>query len=189
MARGRGIPLEDECFCVGPDARLPLWYGRRSQLDVDRGQCTPLSAFYYYYALEPADNYRRKLWSSARRGSPRGTSLSGAVRSTALAVPPFRCERREGYQCQEQSPSDHIQNLNAISSSCRPPSLGTPPSAISASAIQTFWRAISSFQGRLTLTDKSSACSTGNTPPSCPRFSFPAYPIASKTVMILSRNP
>ena len=30
-----GIPLEDKRFCVGPDTRLPLWYGRRSQLDVD----------------------------------------------------------------------------------------------------------------------------------------------------------
>lgn len=25
-----GITLEDERFCVGPDTRLPLWYGRRS---------------------------------------------------------------------------------------------------------------------------------------------------------------
>ena len=32
-----GIPLEDARFCIGPDTRLPLRYGRRSQLDVDRG--------------------------------------------------------------------------------------------------------------------------------------------------------
>ena len=32
-----GISLEDGRFCVGPDTRLPLWYGRRSQLNVDRG--------------------------------------------------------------------------------------------------------------------------------------------------------
>ncbi|KAI0029059.1 hypothetical protein K488DRAFT_80383 [Vararia minispora EC-137] len=32
-----GIPLNDQRFCVGPDARLHMWYGRRSQLDVDRG--------------------------------------------------------------------------------------------------------------------------------------------------------
>jgi hypothetical protein len=42
---GQGIPLEDKRFCVGPDTRLPMWYGRRSQLDVDRGPRTPLSAF------------------------------------------------------------------------------------------------------------------------------------------------
>ena len=42
---GPGITQEDERFCVGPDTRLPLWYGRRSQLDVDRGPCRPLSSF------------------------------------------------------------------------------------------------------------------------------------------------
>ena len=45
VAGKTGIPLNDERFCVGPDARLHMWYGRRSQLDVDRGPCTPLSAF------------------------------------------------------------------------------------------------------------------------------------------------
>ena len=45
VAGRTGIPLNDERFCVGPDARLHMWYGRRSQLDVDRGPCTPLSAF------------------------------------------------------------------------------------------------------------------------------------------------
>ena len=60
VARGLGIPLEDERFCVGPDVSPPLWYGRRSQLDVDRGPCTPLCTFLFHYALEPTDNYRRK---------------------------------------------------------------------------------------------------------------------------------
>ena len=40
-----GILLDDARFCVGPDTRLPLWLGRRSQLDVVRGPCRPLSAF------------------------------------------------------------------------------------------------------------------------------------------------
>ena len=44
LARRPGILLEDARFCVGPDTGLPLWYGRRSQLDVDRGPCRPLSA-------------------------------------------------------------------------------------------------------------------------------------------------
>jgi len=35
VARKPGIPLKDACFCIGPDIRLPLWYGRRSQLDID----------------------------------------------------------------------------------------------------------------------------------------------------------
>ncbi len=46
VAGRAAIPLKDERFCVGPDTRLPMWYGRRSQLDVDRGPCTPLSAFF-----------------------------------------------------------------------------------------------------------------------------------------------
>ena len=44
VAGRMGIPLNDERFCIGPDVRLHMWYGRRSQLDVDRGPCTPLSA-------------------------------------------------------------------------------------------------------------------------------------------------
>ena len=45
VAERTAIPLSNESFCVGPDARLHMWYERRSQLDVDRGPCTPLSAF------------------------------------------------------------------------------------------------------------------------------------------------
>ena len=48
VARRPGILLEDERFCIGPDTRLPLWYGRRSQLDIDRGPCRPLLVFFYY---------------------------------------------------------------------------------------------------------------------------------------------
>lgn len=40
-ATGRtGITLDDDRFCIGPDARVRMWYGRRSQLDVNRGPCT-----------------------------------------------------------------------------------------------------------------------------------------------------
>ena len=62
------ILLEDKRFCVGPDTRLPLWYGRRSQLDIDRGPCRPLFAF-FYYSLKLTDNYRRKCRSSTRKRS------------------------------------------------------------------------------------------------------------------------
>lgn len=41
MSGKPGIPLEDSRFCVGPDTRVPLWYDRRSQLDVDRGPYEP----------------------------------------------------------------------------------------------------------------------------------------------------
>ena len=45
VATGLGIPLDDKRFCIGPDVRLPLWYGRRAKLDVNRGPCMPFSAF------------------------------------------------------------------------------------------------------------------------------------------------
>lgn len=45
VAGRSGISLENERLCVCPDTRLVLWSGRRSQLDVDRGPCRPLSAF------------------------------------------------------------------------------------------------------------------------------------------------
>ena len=47
VAGSRGIPLDDGLFCVGPDVRLHMWFGRRSQLDVDRGPCTLLYLFFY----------------------------------------------------------------------------------------------------------------------------------------------
>ena len=57
-----GIPLEDGRFCVGPDTRLLLWYGRRSQLNVDRGPRTKASLPFYnslfYNSLQLTDNYR-----------------------------------------------------------------------------------------------------------------------------------
>jgi hypothetical protein len=40
LVKRKPIPLEDSRFCVGPDVSSTYWYGRRSQLDVDRGPCT-----------------------------------------------------------------------------------------------------------------------------------------------------
>jgi hypothetical protein len=57
VARRAAIPLKDEHFCIGPDTSLHMWYGRRSQLDVDLGPCMLLSVI-FYYALEPTDYYR-----------------------------------------------------------------------------------------------------------------------------------
>lgn len=44
VTSGLGVPLEDKRFCVGPDTKLALWYGRRAGLHVNRGPCMPLSA-------------------------------------------------------------------------------------------------------------------------------------------------
>ena len=54
-----GIALKDKRFCVGPETSLPLWCGRRSQLDVDRGPCRPLNAFCLLH-LKLTDNDRCK---------------------------------------------------------------------------------------------------------------------------------
>lgn len=43
--KAAGVKLECGDFCVGPETSIPLWSGRRSQLDVDRGPCKSLSAF------------------------------------------------------------------------------------------------------------------------------------------------
>ncbi|KAL5522495.1 hypothetical protein ACEPAG_8511 [Sanghuangporus baumii] len=85
-----GIPLEDTRFCVGPDTRLPLWYGRRSQLVVDRGPYKSSDAA-LVRAAEKELAYLKEF------GRP---------------LLPFQRMRREGYQYQEQPPSDHIENLN-----------------------------------------------------------------------------
>lgn len=87
VAGRTGIPLNDERFCVGPDARLHMWYGRRSQLDVDRGPCTPLSAFPFIKLLGTSRDYRRKCPVSANCSSSQGSGVFEKVRSTATTVP------------------------------------------------------------------------------------------------------
>ena len=41
----KGIPLKDKQFCIGPETSRPLWFGRRSRLDVDRGPCKLFLSF------------------------------------------------------------------------------------------------------------------------------------------------
>ncbi|KAG6872117.1 hypothetical protein C0995_012857 [Termitomyces sp. Mi166 len=84
-----GILLKDERFCIGPDVRLPLWYGRRSLLDIDRGP---------YKSAE-----------SALVG-PANKELAYLQQFGQLLLL-FRRIRRESYQYQEQSLLDHIDNL------------------------------------------------------------------------------
>ncbi|EJD08141.1 protein kinase subdomain-containing protein PKL/CAK/Fmp29 [Fomitiporia mediterranea MF3/22] len=84
------IPLKDERFCVGPDTRLTLWYGRRSQLNVDRGPYKSAEAVLVGAA-------HKELAYLEQFGQP---------------LLPFQRLRREGYGYKEQSPSDHIANLN-----------------------------------------------------------------------------
>ncbi|KAH7931313.1 protein kinase subdomain-containing protein PKL CAK Fmp29 [Leucogyrophana mollusca] len=102
-----GITLEDKRFCVGPDTSLRLWYGRRSQLDLDRGP-----------------------YESAEAALVRGAEKELAyLRRFGRPVLPFQRVRREVYKYKEQPPSDHIENLDRylhIASSLIPrnPALG-----------------------------------------------------------------
>ncbi|KAH6888910.1 kinase-like domain-containing protein [Coprinopsis sp. MPI-PUGE-AT-0042] len=85
-----GVPVSgDERFCVGPDTRVPLWYGRRAQLEVDRGP---------YHSVEDAlvAGAYKEIAYLKRFGKP---------------LLPFRRERRPSFKFQPQSPSEHIQNL------------------------------------------------------------------------------
>ncbi|KAJ8489113.1 hypothetical protein ONZ51_g3133 [Trametes cubensis] len=86
---GIPIPLGEERFCVGPDARLPMWYGRRSHLDVDRG---------------PYENAEAALAAVAYKEA-------AYLERFGRPLLPFQRERREAYEYKEQSPLDHIKNL------------------------------------------------------------------------------
>lgn len=87
---GPGIPLKDDRFSIGPDTRLSLWLGRRSQLDVDRGP-----------------------YKNAEAALVKGTYKELAyLEQFGRPLLPFRRLRREAYQYQEQLPSDHVKNLD-----------------------------------------------------------------------------
>lgn len=90
VSPGLGILLEDERFCIGPDTRLTLWYGRRSTFDVNRGPYLSAEATLVAGA-------RKELAYLLQFGQP---------------LLPSQRERRAGYQNKEQSPSDHIENLH-----------------------------------------------------------------------------
>ncbi|TDL19833.1 protein kinase subdomain-containing protein PKL CAK Fmp29 [Rickenella mellea] len=84
------VTLEDKRFCVGPDTNLRLWFGRSSQLDVDRGP-----------------------YESAEETLVRGAEKELAyLRRFGRPLLPFQRVWREGYKYEEQPPSDHIENLD-----------------------------------------------------------------------------
>ncbi|KAH6888887.1 hypothetical protein BKA70DRAFT_1541424 [Coprinopsis sp. MPI-PUGE-AT-0042] len=86
----QGVPVPgDGCFCIGPDTKASLWYGRRQQLDVDRGPYTNVE-----HALVAGAH--KELAYLKRFGRP---------------LIPFRRELRPPYRFQPQPPLDHTQNL------------------------------------------------------------------------------
>ncbi|KAL1939165.1 hypothetical protein VTO73DRAFT_10206 [Trametes versicolor] len=89
MTNTTPMPLDGEHFCVGPDVRLHMWYGRRSQLDVDR---------------DPYEDTAAVLAAAARKEI-------AYLQRFGQALLPFQRARREAYKHEKQSPADHIENL------------------------------------------------------------------------------
>ncbi|KAG6813724.1 hypothetical protein H0H92_008132 [Tricholoma furcatifolium] len=84
VAGRTAIPLKDERFSVGRDVKLRMWFGRRSQLDLDRGPYEGPTAF----------------------------PVPEEIPVARCEIPlPFQRIRRECYEYKEQSPLDHIENL------------------------------------------------------------------------------
>ncbi|KAL4911212.1 hypothetical protein BDW74DRAFT_164783 [Aspergillus multicolor] len=77
------------CFCIGPDTSLGLWYGRRSNLQVDRGP------------------YRGTLAALTAGVTKEVAYLS----EFGAPLQPFQRLRRETYNYQPQSHLDHIATL------------------------------------------------------------------------------
>lgn len=161
----------DERFCVGPDTRLPMWYGGRSQLDVDRGPCKPLSAFLFITSSNQPTTTDERAEVALVVAACKELAYLEQFGQPLL---PFRRERGDGYQYQEQSPLAHIENLKCyllIASSLVPrdPALGH------------FCICHPDLQQSNIVFQRSSVYLTGNTPPSCLSFSLPAYSNTSRT--------
>jgi serine/threonine protein kinase len=109
------VPIADYArdarFCVGPDTRLGLWYGRRLDLQIDRGPRTyqptysQLLHLFTTLTVHPTDT------------DPVAALQAGAKKEIAYLtrfgqpLHPFRRLRREIYNYQKQLPSEHLDNL------------------------------------------------------------------------------
>ncbi|ETW78748.1 hypothetical protein HETIRDRAFT_386942 [Heterobasidion irregulare TC 32-1] len=86
---GIQMSLKGKHFCIGPDVRLHMWYGRRSHLDVNRG---------------PYENAEAALAAAARKEI-------AYLERFGQPLLPFQRGRREAYKYEKQSPLDHSKNL------------------------------------------------------------------------------
>ncbi|UPX15252.1 uncharacterized protein EKO05_0005707 [Ascochyta rabiei] len=77
-------------FCVGPDTRLSLWYGKRSKLNLDRGPFTNPAAVL-------AAGAKKEIAYLTKYGQP---------------LHPFQRLRREIYNYQKVSPAEHVHSLD-----------------------------------------------------------------------------
>ncbi|PPQ88103.1 hypothetical protein CVT25_014400 [Psilocybe cyanescens] len=109
---GESISLEKERFCIGPDVSVPLWYGRREQLDVFRGPYKDAESVLVTGA-------KKELAYLNQFGSPRA---------------PYQRFRREYYNYEKQRPSDHAKNLRRYL--CLAPSLVPADDSLNAFCIR-----------------------------------------------------
>jgi len=84
---GIPMPLNGERFCIGPDVKLHMWYGRRSQLDVGRGPCTSLSFCCHIIEISGTLLYRRKRRGSTRSSRTQRSDLPRTFWSTSATIP------------------------------------------------------------------------------------------------------
>ncbi|KAH6857251.1 kinase-like domain-containing protein [Alternaria rosae] len=87
----------DGDFCIGPDTRLSMWYGKRGDLHIYRGP--PISISY------------------SKATDPTSALVAGAKKEIAYLTKfgrplhPFQRVRREIYNYEKQSPLDHVASL------------------------------------------------------------------------------
>ena len=133
------------------------------------------------YALELTDNCGRRRESGTHSSSHKELAYLAQFGQPLL---PFRRERRDGYQYQEQSPSVHIENLKRyllIASSLVPRDSSLGHFCIRHPDLQQSNIVVlrSSDSGWQLVSDW---------PPFFPRFSLLAYPNTSRTTKTLSHD-
>ncbi|PVI03036.1 phosphotransferase family protein [Periconia macrospinosa] len=90
------VPLPDSTpnsdFCIGPDTRLSLWYGKRADIEIDRGPFTDPAAVLTAGA-------KKEIAYLAKFGRP---------------LHPFQRLRRDIYDYKKRLPSDHCSIPNSL---------------------------------------------------------------------------
>ncbi|KAF9499852.1 hypothetical protein BDN71DRAFT_1480493 [Pleurotus eryngii] len=79
------IPLNEEDFCVGTDVSLHMWYGRRSQLDIDRGPYEKAEAALIAAACKELAYLHRRS-SPISRTQPSAIPASGIPTSSRMKI-------------------------------------------------------------------------------------------------------
>lgn len=99
-------------ICIGPDTRLNLWYGRRKELEIDRGPCAYGTGVSDALHTCPSD-----CANPQKVTDPVAVLVAGAKKEIAYLsrfgrpLHPIQRLHREIYNFQKLSPSEHLQSL------------------------------------------------------------------------------